>query len=182
MSADDIRLYGDPILRQKAAPVEDFDDGFKKFTDEMFEVMVEADGIGLAAPQVNVSKALVVIGMPRENDELERLFFANPEILEAQGESTFEEGCLSLPDIREEVVRPEWIRVRYQDLDGTIKELETEGLLARVLQHEIDHLNGILFVDRISPARRALLKGELQKLVEKSQSRMKHPKPIETAS
>ena len=106
MTVDDIRIYGDPVLRKKAARVEAFDEGFKALVEEMFPIMFEADGIGLAAPQLNISKAFLVIGMPRENQEPESLVFVNPEILEARGEGTFEEGCLSLPGIREEVVRP----------------------------------------------------------------------------
>lgn len=175
MSAEDIRIYGDPVLRKKAAPVEAFDDQLKSQVDEMFRVMFEAEGIGLAAPQVNILRAFLVIGMPRENQEPERLFFANPEIVETRGESAFEEGCLSIPEIREEVIRPEWIRLRYQDLEGNQKELETSGLLARVLQHEIDHLNGILFVDRITAARKSLLKNDLKKLAQKGTTGRKQP-------
>jgi len=171
MSADDIRIYGDPILRRKAERVIVFDDAFKALVEEVFPVMFEADGIGLAATQLGIMKAFLVIGMPRENEAPERLFFANPEILETRGESTFEEGCLSVPGIREEVERPEWIRLRYRDIEGQVKELETDGLLARVLQHEMDHLEGILFVDRISPARKALLKNELKKLAEESKKK-----------
>lgn len=173
MSTEDIRIYGDPVLRRKADKVEQFNETLKKTVDDMFEVMFAADGIGLAAPQVNISKAFLVIGMPRENEEPERLFFANPEIVESRGESTFEEGCLSIPDIREDVIRPEWIRVQYQDINGNERILETDGLLSRVLQHEIDHLDGILFVDRISAARRSLLKNDLKKLSEKSKNQQK---------
>ena len=182
MTVDDIRIYGDPVLRRKAARVEVFDEQFKALVEEMFPIMFEADGIGLAAPQVNISKAFLVIGMPRENQEPDRLVFVNPEILEARGEGTFEEGCLSLPGIREEVIRPEWIRVRYQDAEGLIKELETEGLLARVLQHEMDHLNGILLVDRISPARRSLLRSELKELAERSQKRLEKERSSSSAA
>lgn len=166
MSADDIRKYGDQVLRKQAEPVEVFDDNLKSTVEEMFEVMFQADGIGLAAPQVNISRAFLVIGLPRENDEPKRLFFANPEISETRGESAFEEGCLSIPGITEEVIRPECIHLTYQDIDGKKCTLQTDGLLARVLQHEIDHLKGILFVDRISPARKILLKNSLQKLAE----------------
>jgi len=182
MTIDDIRVYGDPVLRKKAARVEAFDEEFKALVEEMFPLMLEADGIGLAAPQVNISKAFLVIGMPRENQEPERLVFVNPEILEARGEGAFEEGCLSLPGIREEVVRPEWIRVRYQDVEGLVKELETDGLLARVLQHEMDHLDGILLVDRISPARRSLLRSELKELAEQSRQRLEKERSSPSAA
>lgn len=166
MSAEDIRIYGDEVLRKKAEHVVEFDDELKTTVGQMFETMSEAEGIGLAAPQVGIPRAFLVIGMPRENEELEKLFFANPEILETSGESHFEEGCLSVPSITEDVVRPEWIRLRYQDIDGNEQSLESDGLLARVLQHEIDHLNGILFVDRITPARKSLLKNSFKKLAE----------------
>ncbi|MFH1863175.1 MAG: peptide deformylase, partial [bacterium] len=134
MSDYRIRIYGDSVLRKKAAPVEVFDDELKEVVAAMFDTMFAAEGIGLAAPQMNISKAFLVIGMPRENQEPERLFFANPQILETSGESSFEEGCLSVPEVRAEVIRPEWIRVTYQDLEGKEHELETNGLLARVLQ------------------------------------------------
>jgi peptide deformylase len=164
MSKNDICIYGDLVLKQKAAPVVEFDEKLKQTADEMFETMIEADGIGLAAPQMDISEAFLVIGMPHDNDEVERMFFANPEIVETRGDIGMEEGCLSIPGIREEVVRPEWIRLKYQDVQGQWHEMETDGLLARVLQHEIDHLNGILFIDRLSPAKRSLLKGALEKL------------------
>jgi peptide deformylase len=168
MSKNDICIYGDLVLKQKATPVVEFDEKLKQTAEEMFQTMLEADGIGLAAPQVNISQAYLVIGMPHDDEELERMFFANPEITETRGEIGMEEGCLSIPGIREEVVRPEWIRLRYQDLQGRLHEMETDGLLARVLQHEIDHLNGILFTDRLSPAKRSLLKNALEKLANSS--------------
>ncbi len=182
MTVDDIRVYGDPVLRKKAARVETFNEEFKALIEEMFQIMFVADGIGLAAPQVNISRAFLVIGMPRENQDPEKLLFVNPEILEARGEGTFEEGCLSLPGIREEIVRPEWIRVKFQDVEGQVKELETDGLLSRVLQHEMDHLEGILLVDRLSPARRSLLRNELKKLVEQSRERLEKERASQTAA
>ncbi len=168
MSPEDIRIIGDPVLRKNADPVVDFDEQLKVTVDEMFETMFEAEGIGLAAPQVNISKRFLIIGMPREDDEPERFFFANPEILETEDESPFEEGCLSVPGVRADVVRPDWIKLRYRDTDGQEHILETGELLARVLQHEVDHLNGILFVDRLTPARKALIKKQLQELAENS--------------
>ena len=168
MTAEDIRIYGDPVLRLEAKPVEVFNDELKSTVEQMFETMFDADGIGLAAPQVGISQNFLVIGIPQEGEEPERFFFANPEILETRGESTFEEGCLSVPDIRADVVRPEWIKVKFQDLEGKNLIIETDGLLARVLQHEMDHLKGILFVDRLTPARKTLVKNDLQKLANKS--------------
>jgi peptide deformylase len=166
MSADDIRIYGDDILKIKTEPVVEFDDELKATVEAMFETMYEAEGIGLAAPQVGISKAFLIIGMPREDQEPEKLFFANPVIEEARGESHFDEGCLSVPGITADVIRPEWIRLRYQNLDGNVCVIEDGELLARVLQHEIDHLNGILFVDRLTPARKSLLKNSLKKLAD----------------
>jgi peptide deformylase len=171
MTPEDIRIIGDPVLRKNAESVVDFNEQLKVTVEDMFETMFEAEGIGLAAPQVNISKRFLIIGLPREGDEPERFFFANPEILETKGEKSFEEGCLSVPDVRAEVVRPDWIKLRYQDIEGKEHLLETGELLARVLQHEIDHLNGILFVDRLTPARKALLKNQLQELIEKSGKR-----------
>ncbi len=166
MKVQSIRIYGDPILRRKADPVERFDDELRAIVDDMFGVMLKADGIGLAAPQVGISRRFLIIGMPKDNDEIERLFFANPRIEETAGSAPYDEGCLSVPGIRAEIIRPEWIRVKYQDLDGSERVLEDGELLARVLQHEIDHLNGILFVDRLSPAKKALLKKTLQKMAQ----------------
>jgi peptide deformylase len=171
MSTEDIRIYGDPVLRCQAEPVNQFDEALKDVAEQMFEIMFEADGIGLAAPQVGISRSFLVIGIPREDEEPERFFFANPEIIETRGETTLEEGCLSLPNVRADVVRPEWIKVKFQDLEGRQFVIETDGLLARVLQHEIDHLNGILFVDRVTPARKILMKNDLHKLAEKSKAK-----------
>ncbi|MBU0518250.1 peptide deformylase [bacterium] len=169
MTAEEILIFGNPTLRKNAAPLTVFDDSLKATVEEMFTTMIEADGIGLAAPQVGISKRFLIIGMPREDDEIERLFFANPEVVAMEGESEYDEGCLSVPGIRAEILRPEWIRFRYQDIDGNQLELEDGGLLARVLQHEIDHLNGILFIDRLSPSKRSLLKKTLQKMAETGQ-------------
>ncbi|TKJ41774.1 peptide deformylase [candidate division LCP-89 bacterium B3_LCP] len=175
MSADNIRIYGDEILRLKAAPVVDFNESLKATVEDMFDTMQQAEGIGLAAPQVGISQAFLIVGLPHEDDDdIDRLFFANPKILETDGESHFEEGCLSVPGITEDVVRPQWIKLECQDIDGKIHTLEDDGLLARVLQHEIDHINGILFIDRLSPARKSLLKNTLKKIARRE--------PIETGS
>jgi peptide deformylase len=108
---------------------------------------------------------LLVIGVPKkDSEEMFNLAVVNPEIVEGRGAWDYEEGCLSIPDIRENVTRPEWLKLRYQDLEGNEHVLETGGMLARVLQHEIDHLNGVLFVDRVSPIRRALLRNRLREL------------------
>ncbi len=159
-----ILIYGHPVLRMKARPVEQIDDDIRDLAEEMIETMEVADGIGLAAPQVGESLSLCVVNMALIEDGAAARVFVNPEILDTEGSCTMEEGCLSIPDIREDVERPEKIRLRYQDLDGHEFEETCDGMLARVLQHEIDHLNGVLFVDRISPIRRKLLSKRLKKL------------------
>ncbi|MBM3324818.1 MAG: peptide deformylase, partial [Calditrichaeota bacterium] len=128
------------------------------------DTMVGAEGVGLAAPQINVPLQFVVISIPREHDEPLQMVMANPRIIETRGQWEYEEGCLSVPEIRDMVTRPEWIRVEYQDIDGKPQSLEADGLLARVIQHEIDHINGILFVDRLTPVRRIRWESALKKL------------------
>ena len=160
----DIRIIGDPVLRRKADTVTVFDAELKQLAQDMLETMVDGEGIGLAAPQVGVSKRLLVVGIPDEEDQLHFAAFVNPRIVEQRGTMVMEEGCLSIPGIREEVERPESIRLAWQDLDGEEHESWLHDLDARVLQHEMDHLDGVLFVDRISPARRTTLKGRLNEL------------------
>ena len=164
MALRDIITYGHPTLRRRAKPVTDFNAELQKFAEDMFETMHAAEGVGLAAVQVNESIHFCVMQVPREGEEPLRLMMANPRIVESQGSFEFEEGCLSVPDIRDVVIRPEWIRVEYQDMDGNPQTLEADGLLARVIQHEVDHLNGVLFVDRLTLARQARWEGALKKL------------------
>jgi peptide deformylase len=157
--------YGHPTLRVKCAPVTEFNDDLKELAESMFITMMEADGVGLAASQVNIRLQLLVVAVPqKDTEELLEMAVVNPEIIESRGVWEHEEGCLSIPDIRENVTRPETIKLRYQDLNGNPQVLEASGMMARVFQHEIDHLNGIMFVDRVSPIRRALLKGRLKDL------------------
>jgi peptide deformylase len=168
-----IITYGHPTLRVKCARVTEFDDELKEFAKSMFVTMFEADGVGLAASQVDHPIQLLVIGVPKkDSEEMTALAVINPEIIESDGVWEYEEGCLSIPDIRENVTRPERIRLRYQDLDGKEHTIEATGMIARVLQHEIDHLNGILFVDRVSPIRRALLKNRLKELARETAKAM----------
>ncbi len=159
-----IVIYGAPVLRQKAAPISEVDDSVRTLAEDMIETMFAAEGIGLAAPQVGESVALCVVNMGLIVDQAEPKAFVNPEILSSDGSVSMEEGCLSIPDIREDVTRPERIVVRYTDLGGVTREEACDGMLARVLQHEIDHLNGVLFIDRISPVKRKLLAKRLKKL------------------
>ncbi len=152
-----IRYIGDPILRKIAEPITEFDDKLKQFAADLIEVMHVEDGIGLAAPQIGISQQILAVDASELVEGEHPRIFINPKILESSGEWVVEEGCLSIPGVREEVVRPETIKLQFQDEHGEEFTQEFSGWLARILQHEIDHLNGILFVDRISPVRRNLL-------------------------
>jgi peptide deformylase len=154
----------DPRLKKKAAPVASVDAEVRQLMDDMLETMHAAPGIGLAAPQVDVLKRVVVIEIDREDTKTGPLFMANPEIVDASDEdASYEEGCLSLPEHYSDVVRPAKVTVRYLDRDGAQKELACEGLLATCVQHEIDHLDGILFVDHISALKRNMILRKLLK-------------------
>jgi peptide deformylase len=162
----ELRYYGDPVLRQKARNVETFDEELKKLAEKMFEIMYENDGIGLAGNQAGFLRRLIVLDVPLDDDHRAVVALVNPVILERGGEESSEEGCLSIPDIRADVTRPETITVEAYNLQGEKLSFRAEGLLARAVQHEIDHLDGILFVDRISPVRRKLLEGKLKQLAQ----------------
>jgi len=151
--------FPDPRLRKRATPVEAVDDTLNTLIDDMLETMYDAPGIGLAATQVDVHIRLLVVDISEDNSEPNALI--NPEILEKDGETVSEEGCLSVPGYYEEVTRAEHIRVRFLDRNGDEAELEAEGLLAVCIQHEIDHLDGRLFVDYISEAKRQRIRKRL---------------------
>ena len=153
--------FPDPRLRKKAAPVDRVDDALRQLIDDMFETMYEAPGIGLAATQVDVHRRLLVADVSAEKDEPEVLI--NPEILEKDGTTVTEEGCLSVPGYFEEIERAEHIKVRYLDREGNEQEREFEGLLAVCVQHEIDHLDGKLFVDYLSEIKRQRIRKRLDK-------------------
>lgn len=161
MAILDILTFPDSRLRQKAAPVARVDDHLRQFIDDMLETMYAARGIGLAAVQVNVPKRVVVIDTSEEKNS--PLVLVNPEILERWGEETMEEGCLSVPSFFESVTRAEGVRVRALDRDGEPFELATDGLLAVCIQHEIDHLDGRLFVDRISALKRQRIRKKIER-------------------
>lgn len=153
----------DPRLKIKAKPVEAVDDVVRQFMDDMLETMYDANGIGLAAPQVGDSRRVIVVDVARVDEDPQPMAMANPQIVDiADDDRTHEEGCLSLPDHYAEVVRPDWIKIRYLDRDNEIRELHADGLLATCIQHEIDHLDGILFVDHVSALKRNMI---LRKLV-----------------
>ncbi|HLW28811.1 MAG TPA: peptide deformylase [Kiloniellales bacterium] len=154
----------DARLKQRAKPVDKVDDRVRKLMDDMLETMYAAPGIGLAAPQVGVLERVIVIDVAREDEEPQPLRLANPEILwQSEELATYDEGCLSIPDHYAEVVRPKQVRVRYLDQDNEIRELETDGLLATCIQHEIDHLDGTLFVDHLSALKRNMILRKLAK-------------------
>ncbi len=153
--------YGQDILRKRTQRVEQFDESLEKLVQEMFETMYEAEGIGLAANQVGIDKAVATIDISQTEEDVEPFVLMNPEILETGGGESMEEGCLSIPGVREEVKRPARIVVKYLNTENKIIEREATGLLARVIQHETDHLNGKFFVDHISPVKRRFLQRKL---------------------
>jgi peptide deformylase len=153
--------FPDPRLRKTASPISTIDDDLRTLIDDMFETMYAAPGIGLAATQVNVHKRLLIADVSA--DQIEPHAFINPEIIEKDGEIVTEEGCLSVPGYYEEVQRAEHIRVRFENRDGEQVEMEAEGLLAVCVQHEVDHLDGKLFVDYLSEAKRQQIRKRLIK-------------------
>ncbi len=167
-----IRLYGDPVLRRKAEPLAAIDDEIRRLAADMIETMYEANGVGLAAPQVGRAIRMLVADASHADGGPGPRVFINPEILESWDEAVYDEGCLSLPGLSAEITRPEAIRLRFFDEHGTEREEELHGLWARVLQHEIDHLEGRLFIDKLSPMRRALMDRKLKELVRESKSRI----------
>ncbi|WP_425068665.1 peptide deformylase [Reyranella sp.] len=154
----------DPRLKKKSLPVDTVDAGVRQLMDDMLETMYDAPGIGLAAPQVGVLKRVIVLDIDREDTKTGPLFMANPEIVAASDEDvSYEEGCLSVPDHYSDVVRPATVTVRYLDRDGKQQDLACEGLLATCVQHEIDHLDGVLFIDHISALKRNMILRKLLK-------------------
>lgn len=170
-----IYTFGQPVLRKKAKAVRDTE-GLAKFAEDMFETMRNANGIGLAANQVGSLQRVIVIDVSEmeEAQESEPLVLINPKVVNELGKSVLEEGCLSIPDVRDEVQRPEQITVRFHDVNLEEQEMEAEGLLARVILHEIDHLNGVLFIDRLSAIKRKLLRGRLNK-IQRGEIEVKYP-------
>ena len=155
MALRDILILPDKRLRQVSKPVAKIDSAVKKLVEDMFETMYDAPGIGLAAIQIGEPRRVVTMDLSKKEDEKQPQVFINPEIVaESDEKSAHEEGCLSIPEYYEEVERPARVKVRYIDLDGQPHETEAEGLLATCLQHEIDHLNGVLFIDHISKLKR----------------------------
>lgn len=166
MAILEILHYPDPRLRNEALPVEEVDLEIKTLVSDMFETMYDAPGIGLASIQVNVPKRVIVVDVSEEHDQ--PLCFINPEIISKQGEEEMDEGCLSVPGYYETVQRAEKIRVKALNEEGEAFEMDADGLLAVCIQHEIDHLDGKLFVDYISPLKRNRIRKKLEKDSKKS--------------
>jgi peptide deformylase len=156
--------YPEPVLEQPGEPVTEFNDELRKLVADMFETMYASQGIGLAAPQVGISKRVTVIDLSQGKDPAQKLVLANPEVILTEGKQYEEEGCLSFPEIREKVVRAAKVRIRAQDENGKWFEMDGEELLARAFQHEIDHLDGVLFIFRMSPLKRNLSLRKIRKM------------------
>lgn len=165
MTVHSIIVAPDPRLKEKSQTIEAVDDDIRTLMDDMLETMHAAHGIGLAAPQIGIHKRLIVVDVSHNDEKPQPLRMANPEIIEVSEDDVVrEEGCLSLPEQYSEVVRPESIRVRYVDEENEIRELDADGILAVCIQHEIDHLDGVLFVDHISSLKRNMILRKLTKL------------------
>lgn len=175
-----IVIYGDPVLRVKCKPITEVTEEIRKLSQDMIETMHNARGVGLAAPQVSIALQLAVIEVPPDDEsvtyvringedtplaEAMPLIFLNPKLDHGKEKAMGEEGCLSIPDLRSEVRRSAGVKVEYQTLDGETRTIEADGLLARALQHEIDHLNGILFIDRLSAAAKLGVRRKLKRLM-----------------
>jgi peptide deformylase len=156
--------YPEPVLSQPGEPVTEFDAELKKLVDDMFETMYASQGIGLAAPQVAVSKRVTVVDLSQGKDPAQKLVLVNPEVIFREGKQYEEEGCLSFPEIREKVQRASKVRIRAQDLKGKWFEMDGEELLSRAFQHEIDHLDGMLFIFRMSSLKRDLVLRKIRKM------------------
>jgi len=157
--------FGNPVLEKPSEPVTIFDSSLKKLVEDMFESMYAAHGVGLAAPQVGISKRLAVIDVTFKEDPDAKLVIVNPEIVNAEGRHTQNEGCLSIPEFRESVARASRVTIRAQDVNGTWFEKTGEDLLARAFLHETDHLNGKLYISHISALKRDFMKRKIRKLM-----------------
>ncbi len=163
----DIKILGDPVLKQETEPVAEFNGELSEIVENMIDAMYRGHGIGLAAPQVGLLKKIIVVDPSFGEDKSTLYGMINPEITAAENECELEEGCLSIPGVFEYITRPEKIAVKYRDVEGNDHKIEADGMLSRVIQHEIDHLSGILFIDRLSTVKRNLLTKTLREIEEK---------------
>jgi peptide deformylase len=169
MAIRDILIIPDKRLRLKSEPVKAVDKPLRVLVDDMFETIYAAPGIGLAAIQIGVAKRVVIMDLAKKDESKERRVFINPEVTWVSPEkATYEEGCLSIPEYYEEVERPKVVKVRYLDLEGKPQEIEATGLLATCLQHEIDHTNGVLFIDHISKLKRDMVMKKFKKVAKRT--------------
>jgi peptide deformylase len=157
--------FGDPVLEKPAAAITKFDDELRKLVDDMFESMYAAHGVGLAAPQIGISKRLAVIDVTFKEDPNAKIVLVNPEIIHVEGRVSSNEGCLSIPEFREKVTRGRTVTARAQNLDGETFEVTGEELLARALLHETDHLNGKLYISHLSGLKRDMIKRKIRKMM-----------------
>jgi peptide deformylase len=158
MTIKPLIILPDPLLRQQSKPIERVDTDLQRLADDMLETMYDAPGIGLAAVQIGVPRRMLVIDVSREGEDRQPQVFINPEVITSSDErSVYEEGCLSIPDYYAEVERPATVTVKYLDRNGKVQTIDADGLLATCLQHEIDHLNGVLFIDHISRLKREMV-------------------------
>ena len=160
-----ILKYGAPALRESSRPVEKFDAELEKLVSDMFETMYAAPGVGLAAPQVDVNLRLIVIDVSGGKEPDKKVVLCNPRIIASEGTQEGDEGCLSVPDFYERVTRPRRVSVEARNIKGEPFQIEGEELLARAICHEMDHLDGVMFVDLLSPLKRAILRGKIKKLI-----------------
>ena len=161
--------FGNPVLEKHAEPVTVFDEDLKKLVSDMFESMYAAHGVGLAAPQIGISKRLAVVDITFKEDPEAKLVLINPEIIHTEGRHTQNEGCLSIPEFREPVTRARTVTVRAQDVNGNYFEKTGEELLARAFLHETDHLNGKLYIQHLSALKRDMMKRKIRKLMKAGQ-------------
>ncbi|MDF1545490.1 MAG: peptide deformylase [bacterium] len=168
MAERQIVNYGDPVLREVAKPVEEIDQEIKDLVSDMVDTVKEANGLGLAAPQVGQSKRIFLVDLSAVDMTATLKVFINPEIVETEDEIEMEEGCLSFPGIFQKIIRPARVKVRATGLDGNQFEMVADGILARAILHEYDHLEGKLFIDKISSMARTMLRGRLRKLSQAS--------------
>lgn len=164
MALRNVRIYGDPVLREKAKPIQAFDDSLRTLVADLFETMAAYNGVGLAANQVGVAQRVFVVDVPHEDGKHDRFAVVNPVLTERKGKQKDEEGCLSMPGLAEEVERALVLRLRGFDEHGQPIDRIVEGFLARAVQHETDHLDGVLFTDRLSPLKKQFLRRDLDAL------------------
>ncbi|PLX75996.1 MAG: peptide deformylase [Desulfuromonas sp.] len=164
--------YPDPVLAKTAEPVTEITDEIRTLAEDMVETMYAAPGVGLAAPQIGISQRLIVLDCSGKDEPPQLITAVNPEIVEEEGECCEEEGCLSVPGYYARVDRSARVKVRFQDLQDRMVEIETEGLLAVAFQHEIDHLNGVLFVDHLSSLKKGIFKKKYKKILEQLEEQL----------